>query len=198
MNNETIEIKKEDLQGLYETLTNYPSISKAQVINEMEKTFGKEVFKPHDITERVKTFDDACRELGEEHLFVLEWHSVCFVTLSPDIEAYLQLRIICAALNEGWEPQFTEDEARWYPWHFLWTTKELEEKDEEWKQDRRLIDTGDFNTEYSGFTYAFPNDASSHSYMGVASRLCLKSEALADYCGRQFIELWAYLNLIRR
>lgn len=198
MNNETIEIKKEDLQGLYETLTNYPSISKAQVINEMEKIFGKEVFKPQDITERVKTFEDACRELGEEHLFVREWHSMYCVILSPDIEAYLKLRIICAALNEGWEPKFTEDEWRWYPWFFLWTSEELEEKDEDWKQERRLIDTGDFHTGYAGFASARSFYVSSSAYAHFGYRLCLKSEALADYCGKQFIKIWADFNLTRR
>lgn len=64
---EVIEVKRDDLRELYQVLTNYPAISKEQVQNEMHKVFGEDTFKPKDIMERVKTFEDACRELGEEH-----------------------------------------------------------------------------------------------------------------------------------
>lgn len=188
MNNETIKIKKKDLRNLYAVQTNYSSISKEQ-----------------DITERVKTFEDACRELGDEHPFVIQYREIYDNFLdgaapnnSCDIVAYLKLRIICAALNEGWEPQFTEDEWRWYPWFFLWTSAELDEKNEEWKQDKHLISTGDFHTEYAGFASARSIDAPSCACAHFGPRLCLKSEALADYCGRQFIKIWADFNLIRR
>ena len=30
------------------------------------------------------------------------------------------------------------------------------------------------------------------------SRLCFKSEALATYCGQQFIKLWADFNMIKK
>lgn len=49
MNNEFIKVKRDDLQGLYQVLTNYPAISKEQVQNEMHKVFGEETFKPKDI-----------------------------------------------------------------------------------------------------------------------------------------------------
>ena len=72
------------------------------------------------ITERVKTFEDACRELGEDNHFVEQYRVIeensDFTSDGHDIFTYLKLRIIAAALNEGWKPQFTEDEERWYPW----------------------------------------------------------------------------------
>ena len=153
------------------------------------------------ITERVKTFEDACRELGADHPFVLAYQNTNLrdpevAEENRDILAYMKLRIIAAALNEGWEPQFTEDEWRWYPWFTLWTEEELSEKSEEWKADRHLISTGDYSEDYAGFASAYSSFAPSNANTNVGSRLCFKSEALATYCGKQFISLWADFNLI--
>lgn len=149
------------------------------------------------VTERIKTFDDACCELGYDHPFVKSYLGY-FENIHESNRndnnalAYLQLRIICAALNEGWEPQFTESEWRWYPWHSLWTESELKEKSDEWEADRHLIMIGDkYQSEYAGLAFAYSHLTPSHSYTSFGSRLCLKSEALATYCGKQFIEIWA-------
>lgn len=203
MNNEFIKVKRDDLQGLYQVLTNYPAISKEQVQNEMHKVFGEETFKPKDIMERVKTFEDACRELGEDHPFVRSYNGYANNIHEnnkndTDILAYLKLRIICAALNEGWEPLFTEDEWRYYPWFTLWTEDELSEKSDEWKTDRHLISTGEYQTDYAGLACATSNDAPSGTAAFVGSRLCLKSDTLAVYCGKQFINIWADFCLIRK
>ncbi len=159
---EVIEVKRDDLRELYQVLTNYPAISKEQVQNEMHKVFGEDTFKPKDIMERVKTFEDACRELGEEHPFVRSYNGYTNNIHEnnkndTDILAYLKLRIICAALNEGWEPQFTEDEWRYYPWFWLYTQKEINDMDEDEKTDRRLMSTGEYQTGYAGLAYAYSN-----------------------------------------
>lgn len=156
---EVIEVKRDDLRELYQVLTNYPAISKEQVQNEMHKVFGEDTFKPKDIMERVKTFEDACRELGEEHPFVRSYNGYTNNIHEnnkndTDILAYLKLRIICAALNEGWEPQFTEDEWRYYPWFWLYTQKEINDMDEDEKTDRRLMSTGEYQTGHAGLAYA--------------------------------------------
>lgn len=107
------------------------------------------------VTERVKTFEDALNELGTESRLVQEWE--VFNALeggSTDLEAYLKLRIICAALNEGWEPDFTEEETRWFPWFWLYTEDELQGKNDAWKKDTHLIETSDYQTEYAGFAFA--------------------------------------------
>lgn len=163
-----------------------------------EETAQKADNRP--ITERVKTFEDACRVLGDNHQLVSEWTAVSEITnISPDLRAFFKLRIICAALNEGWEPRFTEDEWRYYPWLLLWTEEELSEKSEEWKTDRHLISTGDYQTEdYAGLASAYSTSAPSYTSANVGSRLCLKSDTLAVYCGKQFISLWADFFLIRR
>lgn len=155
------------------------------------------------ITERVKTFEDACRELGEDHPFVLAYQNTNLrdpevADENRDILAYMKLRIIAAALNEGWEPLFTEDEWRWYPWFTLWREEELSEKSEEWKAARHLISTGDYSGDYAGFAYAGSDGAPSGTNAYFGSRLCFKSEAIATYCGKQFISLWADFNLIKK
>lgn len=168
----------------------------------LEKIRGEKPTDNRPVTERIKTFEDACKELGEKHPFVLAYQTNLrdpeVAEANRDILAYMKLRIIAAALNEGWEPEFTEDEWRWYPWLTLWTEEELSEKSDEWKADRHLISTGDYSGDFAGF--AWVNSYVSHSAANTdfCSRLCFKSEALAVYCGKQFISLWADFYLIHK
>ena len=157
---------------------------------------GEEEKDNRPVTERIKTFEDACNELGNDHPMVLAYRDTN--DNMPDITAYMKLRIITAALNEGWEPQFTRDEWRWYPWFYLWTDEELSNKSDEWKQEHALKDFGNFQGEWAGFAYADSDNAPSSASASIGSRLCYKSEALADYSGRQFADLWADFYLIRK
>lgn len=185
-----MEIDIKNIMAAYETATESEKILLSTLFPDLSLGHTEKAPDDRPVTERIKTFEDAMLALGEEHPLVKEWH--CGENLSSDLEAYLQLRVICAALNEGWEPQFTEDELRWFPWHYLWSESELDEKSDEWKADRHLIMIGDkYQSEYAGLAYADSSNAPSHSAPPVASRLCLKSEALATYCGKQFIDLWA-------
>ena len=192
-----MDIKKENVLAAYETARKAGADSTMKVL---EQLFGEETFKPKDITERIKTFEDACRELGNGHPFVCAYRAWENGGLNgqEDIDAYLKLRIICAALNEGWEPQFTEDERRYYPWFWLYTQAEIDSMDEEERQDRRMMSTGDYQTDYAGFAFANSIYAPSTTAADFGSRLCLKSDTLAVYCGKQFIDLWADFYLIRK
>ena len=182
-----VKISKETL------IKNYNEADKATK-KTLEAIFGKDMFQPKNIMARVRTFNDACRELGDEHPCVKEWH--LGENLSPNLEAYLQLRIVVAALNEGWEPKFTKDEVRWYPWFWLYTQKELDEMSVEEKKERRMMDVrGRVSEHYAGFGSAYSTYAPSLTGARIGSRLCLKSEELATYCGNQFIDLWSYFNL---
>lgn len=157
---------------------------------------GEEEKDNRPITERIKTFEDACKELGEDHPMV--WAYGNTGDNMPDITAYMKLRIITAALNEGWQPQFTEDELRWYPWFCIWTDEELSEKSDEWKQKHALKGFDNYQGEWAGFAFAHSNFAPSSAGADIGSRLCYKSEALADYSGWQFADLWADFYLIRK
>lgn len=195
-----MEIKKENALAAYNAADEKTKKVLISLLPELE-----EAIKPKDITERVKTFEDACRELGESHSFVLHYRANfnedgCWTDKvhASDLEAFLKLRIICAALNEGWRPQFTEDEWRWYPCFTLWTEEELQEKSDEWKSNMNLTTIDDYTCDYTSVTFAYSCRVASDAAGNLGSYLCLKNEALATYCGKQFIELWADFNMIKR
>lgn len=144
--------------------------------------------KPLDVRERVKTFEDACNELGIEHDKWLQDKKE--LGFEADVIAYLQLRIIAAALNEGWKPEFTEDEYRYYPWFVLYTQSEIDDMDEEQKS-RVVYRSYYYAHALGGVAYANTFYDSSNSYTNVGSRLAFKTRELAEYAGRQFIEIWA-------
>lgn len=168
-------------------------------------------FTPKDnlpVTERIKTFKDALSELGDDHPLVDNYYQWAenVEDNDPNLRAFLMLRIICAALNEGWEPQFSEDECRWYPWFVLYSADELAEESDEWKAARvivsldncRVVGRSSSNSNaYGGLVCAFANCASSGSGTSYGSRLAFKTEKLANYAVRQFAELWADFFLIR-
>ena len=148
------------------------------------------------ITERVKTFEDACKELGEDHKLVQQYRAIEGTPLmdSIDVVAYFKLRIITAALNEGWVPQFTEDEERWYPYLVLWFKGELEDKSDEWKDERNLqvpVVVGLANYGSIVGVSALNSDAVSDSYSNPGSALVFRKSEIARFAGQQFTELWA-------
>ena len=152
--------------------------------------------KPQDVTERIKSFEDALDELevraanGDNTAKMLydDWHNV--TTDSDDLIAYLQLRIITAALNEGWEPQFTKGERRWYFWYDL-ITKEQYDKLSAEDKSRAVLRGGSSSNANSGLVYARAYVASSLSHTNSGSRLAFKSEKLAAYASKQFIDIYA-------
>ena len=169
----------------------FVSLLKKHGIEAENKAFMKAILP---VNERIKTFEDACKELGSGHSLVAEYNAFVAVnTMSPDIVAYIKLRIIAAALNEGWEPQFTNDEYRWYPWFTFWTEEELKDKSEKWKKDHALW-LGGGRSDYAascGLAFASSHAAWSNSNSALSARLAVKSEELAVYFGKQFISIWA-------
>lgn len=144
--------------------------------------------KPQNVMERVKTFKDACNELGIEHD---KWvQDKKDLGLEADVIAYLKLRIIAAALNEGWKPQFTTDEYRYFPWFYLYTQSEIDEMSEE-EKSRVVSRSNSYANAVGGVACASASYGSSYTYAGVGSRLAFKTRELAEYAGRQFVEIWA-------
>lgn len=148
------------------------------------------------ITERVKTFEDACKELGEDHKLVQQFKAIQeAIAEDKEATAYFKLGIITAALNEGWEPDFTnDDEYRYYPYLCLWTKEELEDKDEAWKDDHNLqlwVGGGaSYYGAYCGLACATSDRAWAFANALISARLAHKTEELAIYSGKQFTELW--------
>ena len=141
-----------------------------------------------EVRERIKTFEDACREIGID---AEAWNrDKISLGLEPDVLAFLKLRIIVKALNEGWEPRFTEDECRYYPWFILYTGEEYNKLDEEEKS--RVVYRSNNNAYALGgvsCAYASSDSSITSAYIGV--RLAFKTSELAAYCGRQFLDIWA-------
>ena len=124
--------------------------------------------KKGKVTDRVKTYEDACKELGRQPY---NEDQLMKLGLTKNDLAYHKMVVIVEALNEGWEPDVCDrDVYRWFPW---------------------------FATNGSPCSFAFHDslydDAIAHA--GSGSRLALKSEELADYCGKQFVELWKEMLL---
>lgn len=121
--------------------------------------------RPGNVRDRIKTFEDAYEELRERDdmdYLIREYDNKW--TDSEDLLAYLKLRIIVAALNEGWEPEFKKGEYRYFVWI-------------DYENDAGLTLKG----VYGGL--------SSTSKFN-SSRLALKSRNLAIYAGEQFKDLW--------
>ena len=156
------------------------------------------------VTERIKTVEDACNELGEENVLVQAYRTAEFNTSGnqsdvSDVVAYLKLRVIAEALNEGWKPQFTTDEYRHYPWFYIYTQEEIDNMDEEKKKSLSLFGVRSDDGANCGLASAYSHDAWSHSYSYFSVRLAVKSEELAKYFGQQFIDIWSdYVALPRK
>lgn len=132
-------------------------------------TLVEDTFK--DVRDRIKTFEDACDALGDEHPFVKEYWGIVNINLdiAQDLIAYLKLRIICAALNEGWVANYHNlEQDKWFPW---------------------------FAYRDGGFVYALAGNSASYSnaYHGV--RLAYKTKELAEYAGKQFVDIYQKLLL---
>lgn len=133
------------------------------------KLFNEEVQKPvGGITDRIKTFKDACKETG---IYPTEL-TVSGTGITDDhmkgIAAFHKLTVIAKALNGDWTPDWNNSsEYKYYPY---------------------------FNME-NGFVFSDCGYLDQDS--GVGSRLCFKSSELAEYIGKQFIDLYKDLFIFQ-
>lgn len=189
-------MKKELIQINIDALIKAYKESSNDCKNTLESLFGEEIFKSKDITERIKTFDDAYKALGESHPYVVQYDQIfaCLMDgeeeIPKDIIAYLKLRIIAAALNEGWEPRFAKKEKRYSPCFVSYTQKEIGETDEEQKSHVAFRSSSNADASVGIACMSTIYD-SSDAIASIGSRLAFKSSELAKYAGEQFVEIWA-------
>lgn len=171
-----------------------PDGKRAEWINGVLTLVDEQKVEKRPVTERIKTFDDACNALGDEHPLVTQYRLTAAAykgdPMTEDFIAYLKLRIIVAALNEGWEPKFTEDEYRYFPWFYFYTKEEYDNLDDE-EKGRCVLRSGNSTDSDNGFVYCFANNDASYSNAYFGSRLAFRTRELAAYAGRQFTEEWA-------
>ena len=145
-----------------------------------------------NITDKIKTFEDACKAIGlasEEAL--PELLQPKYADIVPEhIKAQLKLEIITAALNEGWQYIPDGEQYGYSPWLLLFTTEEIADMDEEEADGRCMINATDISEVFAGLGSADSGDAWSRTVADFGSRLAYKSRDLARYSGRQFIDLW--------
>ena len=113
------------------------------------------------VTERIKTFEDAQKETGRQDV-------PDFSNVPEDLRAYFEAQyktiVIAEALNEGWKANWEDsNQKKWFPWFYMSS---------------------------SGFVFDDTLCACSRAYAGSGSRLCFKSDELATYAGKQFVEIW--------
>ena len=151
------------------------------------------------VTERIKTFKDACDELGRmaekgddtAANLLSDYESNGNNILVKQTSATMKLSIIAYALNEGWEPHFTKDEYRYYPWFYLYTQEDIDNMDEEKKKKLWLFGGASADGASCGLAFACSDSPWSSSGAHVSARLAVKSDELAVYFAKQFIDIWA-------
>jgi len=154
MSKKQLLVEESQARSLYKTASN-------EFKQMLETTFGKDFFL-QKITDRVRTYEDACKELGIEPIDYDEMKDAGF---SPD-EIYLrEIKTITVALNEGWVPDWkNSDQYKYYPY---------------------------FRMSSGGFVFYGTSCDYSSADAGNASRLCFKSSELAEYAGKQFLQLYS-------
>jgi hypothetical protein len=101
----SVKIEKEKAKKLYPEV---PEWFKEELIKE----FGEAAFKKRKFNE-IKTFEDACEELGIST-------AQFFGTETSDEVAYKKLKVIIKAINEAWIPDWTNtNQMKWFPWFYL-------------------------------------------------------------------------------
>jgi hypothetical protein len=124
------------------------------------------------ITCRVRTYADACAVIGIAPVDENELKGLGF---TEDEIAYRKLKVIAKALNEGWEPDWTNrSEYKYWPWFYM------------------------SYGAAAGFAYAYTHNAASTTHATIGSRLCFKTSELAKYAGEQFAGIYSDFLLIRK
>lgn len=177
-----VEIDKNKIISLYKS-----SDEKCKKL--LENIFGEKWLEP-SIQERIKTFEDACEELGENHYLVEQWEAWKQTGVDEKAtNAYMKLCIIVATLNEGWHYDFIKKEPRYYPYFVFYHQEDIYRMKEEGKDisfckySSSLYPRGVLV--YSG---VLSEGMATNRVSGVY--LALKSIELAEYAGKQFINIY--------
>lgn len=134
----------------------------------------------------IRCINEAIDIIGKDHQYVKDLEALGTLERN-DIQSYIELRIITAALNEGWQPSFSEDELRFVPWFCLYDIEEAIKR----HKIGILVDNGKSLMSYVGV-----NISDNYSRTMFPSHLCFKSREAAEYAAVHFIEKWAdYLTM---
>ncbi len=131
----------------------------------LDNLLGKDKFQPRDITDIIKTVNDAYDYTGNirvDYSIVPEYRR-------EYIQAVDDAAVIIEALNEGWFPDWDDSkEPKYTPWYKM---------------------------SPSAFAFLRSSYADSLADAGSGSRLRLKSKALSDYFATQFPDICRKIQL---
>lgn len=133
----------------------------------------------------IKTYEDACKALGEPVFEEPE-------DMPKHIVALMKLETISRALwGRTWKPEPDAEGSKWfyYPVFALYTKSEIENMDEDERGGLLSADAG--TGANAGFGCLYTSYRSSHAHAYTGFRLCQETREKALYFGKQFLELWA-------
>ena len=148
----------------------------------LEGIFGKEAFET-DIKGKVETFMDAVEILGINNQTVKDYYDIANKTCAKDILAFAKLKVIAAALNEGWKHKYDIFDGSYYTSFDVITEEEYERLKENEKKKCLVFSLPDKEI-------IFAIVSSKLSIACEAFKISLKSRELAEYFGQQFIDIW--------
>lgn len=161
----------ENLQGRYDNVEEAQDTVKKLTEDEGNGSIFDYFYKEEDyeeITDRVKTYEDACKVLGVEP--INEQNAKAQGFRSDEI-ARRKLETIAAALNEGWKPDWNNtDQYKYYPYFYI---------------QENAKGKGS-----AGLSYATTNTAATTTNATIGSRLCFYASRLARYASNQFTDLY--------
>ena len=161
----------ENLQGRYDNVEEAQDTVKKLTEDEGNGSIFDYFYKEEDyeeITDRVKTYEDACKVLGVEP--INEQNAKAQGFRSDEI-ARRKLETIAAALNEGWKPDWNNtDQYKYYPYFYI---------------QENAKGKGS-----AGLSYAYTDYAAAAAYASFGSRLCFYASRLARYASNQFTDLY--------
>lgn len=161
----------ENLQGRYDNVEEAQDTVKKLTEDEGNGSIFDYFYKEEDyeeITDRVKTYEDACKVLGVEP--INEQNAKAQGFRSDEI-ARRKLETIAAALNEGWKPDWNNtDQYKYYPYFYI---------------QENAKGKGS-----AGLSCATTSYAAARTVAYVGSRLCFYASRLARYASNQFTDLY--------
>lgn len=141
--------------------------------------------------ENIKTLNDALKLNG----VTIEQYQAQTQGLPADVRAYIALRHVCKALNEGWEPKFTSEECRWYVWFDCIPDAYLKRYPDEVPKWPISVRAGQNQNYHHAIVRVSKDWTPQNEQQGVmmanyGARLVFKDPALAKYAGHQFSEMF--------
>lgn len=130
-------------------------------------TFGPDCFRKKTF-EDIKTFEDACEELGITND---SCRPIFDEDEDPDEIAYKKLKVIVAAINQGWTPDWSNsNQYKYWPYFKL----------------------------SSGFGFSISDFVYDGTITCVGSRLCFETKEKCTYAAQKFIDIYEQFLTIKK